>query len=166
MSIYQATTRIGYLLTIIANGTVYNFQNITPGQTITTNNKVYNYAPIDYTPPSRALDSENTSTKVKLPNFPEILQAVEQNDGFRNAIVQAIAFFPDDSNANPYASDLLLVASSKISGGIIEFDLQSPFNATTNPFPNVYFTTGNNPNGLNIVGFVPEVPVNNKNQVN
>jgi hypothetical protein len=161
----KATTRIGYLLNIYSQGTSYRFQNFVVGETIVTNNNTYIYVPIDYTPPAKSLDLENASTKIRLPNFPDILEAVEQNDGFRNAIVQAIAIFPDNSNANHYASDLLVVAATKVLGAVIEFDLQSPFSAVNALFPSIFFTTGFNPNGLNIIGFVPEIPVNSRTDI-
>ena len=153
------TTRIGHLLTITKNGTEYRFQNFLHNQDYSYNGKIYEFAPIDYTVPGRSLDLENNNTKVVLPNFPEILTIVEQNDGFRDAIVQGVCIFPDNVNATPYALDIMTVRSCKISGGAIEFDLQSPFSAVDGLFPSIYYTTGISESGLNIVGFLPEVPL-------
>jgi hypothetical protein len=153
------TTRIGHLLTITKNGTEYRFQNFLHNQDYSYGGKIYEFAPINYTVPGRSLDLENNQTKLTLPNFPEILTIVEQNDGFRDAIVQAICIFPDNLNATPYAVDIMTARSAKIVGSAIEFDLQSPFSAVDGLFPSIYFTTGTSEAGLGIVGFLPEVPL-------
>jgi hypothetical protein len=153
------TTRVGYLLSITKNGVEYCYQNFLHNQDYTYNGRIYEFAPINYYPPARSLDLENNSTKITLPNFPEILALTEQNDGFRDAVIQATCLFPDNLNASPYALDIMTVRSTKITGASIDFELQSPFSAVDALFPSIYFTTGISENGLNIPGFLPEVPI-------
>lgn len=157
--INKVTTRIGLYIQIVTKyRLVLNFQNHTSGN-VNWNNKTWSYIPIDITPPPRNLDLDNVSAKASLPNIPEILQAVKENDGFRDAVVFMYCIFPDSVNTSPYAQDLLLIRATKINGAAIEFEMQSPFSAVSALFPSVFYITGKNPAALNITGYVPEVPV-------
>jgi hypothetical protein len=144
----------------LCNGVYYNYQNFLHNQDYSYNGKIYSFAPINYYPPSRSLDLENNSCKITLPNFPEVLVIVEQNDGFREAIVTGYCIFPDNTNATPYSIDTMSVRSCRIQGATIEFDLQSPLSAIEALFPSIYYTSGNSEAGLKIPGFLPEVPLN------
>lgn len=136
-------------------GVDFAFQNFvtTP---YTWRNKVYQYAPIEYTPAARSIDQDGAQANAILPNIPPISDYMETYEGFKDCVVQAYIIFPDNANATPVAHDLMVIASSKISGVAIEFSLENPFTVTSK-FPSIYFTTGLNPNSQR-VGYVPEVP--------
>lgn len=157
--INKSQNRIGiYLKITTPEFSEYYYQNFskTTQQHLGQN---WQFIPIDFTPPARNLDLDNTSAKAILPNLVEIRQAVEQNDGFRDSIVETQCVFPDNPDANPYALDLMIVQSARISGVVIEINLQSPFSAVAGRFPSSFWTTGTSASGLEITGFVPEVPV-------
>jgi hypothetical protein len=160
------TVRIGFFLKIITISKTYRYQNFVFDSQASWNNETYEFAPIDYTPPGRSLDLDNNSTKVTLPNYPEILSALEQNDGFRDAIVSAVCVFPDNSNSTPFALDLMMVRSSNVQEASITFELQSPFSAVSASFPSIYFTSGNSPSGNEIIGNIPQVPMNARSDIN
>lgn len=159
MEVNKSSVRVGTLIKIITpEYSEYYYQNFSRDDIIEAG-KTYIYIPIDFTPPARNLNLDNISASVTLPNLPDIRQAVEQNEGFRDAIVESKCIFPDNLNISPYAFDLMVVSASKVSGMAIEITLRSPFSAVTGRFPSTYWTTGTSANGLNIVGFVPEVPI-------
>jgi hypothetical protein len=159
MEINKSSVRVGLFIKIITpEYSEYYYQNFSTEDVIESG-KTYNFVPIDFTPPARNLNLDNVSATVILPNLPDIRQAVEQNDGFRDAIVESKCMFPDNLNISPYAYDLMVVSGSKVSGMSIEISLRSPFSAVTGRFPSTFWTTGRSAVGLNIVGFVPEVPI-------
>jgi hypothetical protein len=159
MQINKTVQNVGLIVKITTpNNVQYFYQNFSKDPYIVSG-KSYVYVPIDFTPPERNLNLDNQSTTVFLPNLPEIRQAVEQNNGFRDAIVETKCIFLDNLNATPYAHDLMVVSASGISGMQVEITLQSPFSAVAGRFPSLFWTTGKDEKGLSIVGFVPEVPI-------
>jgi hypothetical protein len=159
MEINKSSVRIGTFIKIITpEYSEYYYQNFSKEDVIESG-KSYLFIPIDFTPPARNLNLDNVSATVVLPNLPEIRQAVEENDGFRDAIVETKCVFPDNLNVSPFAYDLMIVSNSKVSGMSIDITLRSPFSAVGGRFPSAFWTTGSGSNGLNIVGFVPEVPI-------
>lgn len=157
--INSSNIRVGiYLKIITPEFSEYYYQNFSK-LAKQTSGQNWDYVPIDFTPPARNLDLDNTSAKAILPNVPEIRQAIEQNNGFRDAIVETQCIFPDNPDASPYSLDLMVIQSTRISGMSIEINLQSPFSAVAGRFPSIYWTTGTSASGLEITGFVPEVPV-------
>lgn len=159
MQINKTVQNVGLLVKITTPTNVeYFYQNFFQIPYVLSG-KSYVYVPIDFTPPERNLNLDNQSTTVFLPNLPDIRQALEQNNGFRDAIGETKCIFLDNLNATPYAHDLMVVSASGVSGMQVEITLQSPFSAVAGRFPSVYWTTGTSANGLSIVGFVPEVPI-------
>lgn len=155
----KSNLRVGiYLRIITPEYSEYFYQNFSEND-LEFESRTYSFIPIDFTPPARNLDLDNTTAKALLPNLPEILQAVEENDGFRDSIVETKCVFPDIPNSSPYALDLMVVRSSRVTGTGIEIEMQSPFSAVGAAFPSVYWTTGTSNEGLDITGFVPEVPI-------
>jgi hypothetical protein len=159
VEINKSSARVGTLIKIITpEYSEYYYQNFSIDDFIDSGRN-YIYVPIDFTPPVRTLNLDNISATVVLPNLPEIRQAIEQNNGFRDAIVETKCIFPDNLNISPYTHDLMIVSNSKVSGMSIDITLRSPFTAISGTFPSTYWTTGNGAIGLNMVGFVPEVPI-------
>lgn len=155
----KTVQRVGVTIRVITpNYTEYYYQNFSKTPYIELG-KEYRYVPINFTPPSRNLNLDNQTATIVLPNLPEIRQELESNNGFRDAIVESKCIFPDNLNASPYAHDLLIVASSGVAGMGIEISLKSPFSAITGRFPSLFWTTGVSVAGLEVVGFVPEVPI-------
>ena len=158
-SLNALTIRVGHLISITKSGVTYRFQNFLHNQDYEYLGNIYESAPINYQVPARSLDLENNSTQITLPNLPEIRELVEANDGFRDAIVQVTCIFPDNPNASPYAIDLMSVRSVRVAGADLVFELQSPFSSVDAFFPSIYYTTGTSAQGLSIIGFLPEVPI-------
>ena len=155
----RSNIRVGiYLRIVTPEYTEYFYQNFSQENMI-FESRSWSFIPIEFTPPARNLDLDNTTAKALLPNLPEILQAVEENDGFRDSIIETKCVFPDIPNSSPYALDLMVVRSSRVAGTSIEIEMQSPFSAIGANFPTVFWTTGTSASGLDIAGFVPEVPV-------
>ena len=157
--INSSNIRVGiYLKIITPEFSEYYYQNFQKA-TKENSGKNWLYVPIEFTPPARNLDLDNTTAKALLPNLVEIRQAIEENNGFRDSIVETRCVFPDNPNASAYSLDLMIIRSTRISGMSIEIELQSPFSAVSANFPSVFWTTGTSPAGLEITGFIPEVPV-------
>lgn len=156
--INKSNVRIGCLIRVVtADYSEYHYQNFDT-DSVTIDGRTYDFVPIDFIPPQKTLDLDNATARILLPNLPEIRQTIEEKDGFRNSITETRCVFPDAFTWNPYLLDLMFVRSTKITGTVIEIDLQSPFSAVGALFPSIYWTTGNSPGGLDIVGFAPEVP--------
>lgn len=163
MSYYEkSNVRLATVLNIrTTKNTYYYLQNFSPKSVFQWGNNVYEFVPINYTPPSRSVEMSNTALQVVLPNFPSIIQAMDANDGFINSIVQAIIFYPDDINANPVSSDLMLISGTSIQGTSITFELESPISTIQGTIPSVYFNSGNSTNELVLFfpGYLPEAPL-------
>ncbi|BAY20786.1 hypothetical protein NIES2100_05300 [Calothrix sp. NIES-2100] len=162
MTEYNNTViHVGDLFTvrIYKETVIFRWQNFVSNQIITWSNKQYTYLPINFKSPAKSLEVSSESTIISVPNLPEIRQYVENYKGFRNSIIECVSVYPDNPNATPRSKDLMVVKSSRYVNASIEFELSSRLSSIQGNIPSTFFTTGKNVNGLNIVGYIPEIPV-------
>lgn len=157
----KTEVRIGdlFIVRVYNEPVIFRWQNFVPGQLVFWNNKQYDYLPVKFKSPIRSLEVSSDSTVITVPNYPEIRSFVEKYKGFRNAVIECVAVYPDNPNATPRSRDLLVVKSSRYIDASIQFELSSRLSAIQGNIPSTYFTTGKNVNGLSIIGFVPEIPL-------
>lgn len=126
----------------------------------------YSYLPIDYNPPDRNITLDNFETNITIPAIPIIINLLNAYNYFLDAIVDIKIMLQGFPTTPLIASDKAVISSYSIqdsekgSGGVT-LVVQSPDNAVNSSFPNTFYFTGVSNQGLNLVGYIPNVPISN-----
>lgn len=165
----QTKPIVGILFSVETDeGVSFNFQNF-----FKDNNGVftyeftdYNYLPIEYDPPERNTNLDNFENSIALPAIPLIINLLEAYDYFINAVVDTKIILRGFPTIPIIAQDKCVITSytiqdnSKGSGGV-SLVIQAPDNAVNSSFPNLFYFTGFSNQGMNLVGYIPNVPISN-----
>lgn len=169
MSSYNSSQySLGFLINIeTVDNNNYFYQNFQREEDFIYDDNIYQYLPIEYNPPTRNITMDSESTTVSLPCIPLILAIVVTNNYFKDASVLVTQLQYDFPTTPPINSDLQIISNysfqeSDDNSNII-FTLESPFNVITGKLPNLYYSTGYNNSAVNLIGYVPESPLFNRN---
>ena len=170
MELNQSRLIVGVLLVIeTTTSQVFRFQNFFKDNSGIFNfeNHVYNFLPIEYNPPERNINLDNFENTINLPAIPEIINLLESYNFLINASVESKIILQGFPNVPVILDDIAVISSYSIQDGSgdskpgVSLVLQSPDTAFNNLFPNTFYFTGTSPTNLDLVGYIPNVPLSN-----
>jgi hypothetical protein len=126
----------------------------------------YSYLPIDYNPPEKNINLDNFENNITIPAIPLVINLLDAYDYFLDAVVDIKIMLQGFPTTPLIASDRCVISSYSIqdsqegSGGV-SLVIQAPDNAVNSSFPNTFYFTGFSNQGLNLTGYIPNVPISN-----
>jgi hypothetical protein len=161
----QSQLLVGTLFSVETfEGVKFYFQNFYKG-TFTYGFDNYEYLPIEYSPPERNINLDNFENQIIIPAIPAIMTLLDAYNYFLDAIVDIKIMLQGFPTTPLLANDRCVISSYSIqdgggSGGV-SLVIQAPDNAVSSSFPNTFYFTGASNQGLNLVGYIPNVPLSN-----
>jgi hypothetical protein len=147
-------------------GTVYRFQNFLKDMDFIYENDEYEFLPMEYNPPERNITLDNTETSLTIPAIPLIVGVLESNNFFINALIESFVILRGFPSIPVISEDKQVITGYQIKDiedgtGGISLNIASPFNTVNGRFPNIFYSTGFGSLANQIIGYIPEVPLNN-----
>jgi hypothetical protein len=128
-------TYIGHLLELkLRTGVKANYQNYAPYETVSFQNKQYNFIPFEVVSYSQSLEVDSEQLEIRIVNSEVIRTFLRDAGDVRRSTLILKTVFPDDES---YKIDVqrTTVSSYSTSKGVIIFQCSSPLTAINGQIP-------------------------------